>query len=68
VDIEYLHQKNYLNVSVVVTVVDIVLTKNKKIKNKIMNLKQILDYLDYICLQLWDLNEELYGQSYHENE
>jgi len=24
--------------------------------------------LDYICLQLWDLNEELYGQKYHENE
>jgi len=33
-----------------------------------MKLKQILDYLDYICLQLWDLIEELYGQKYHENE
>lgn len=33
-----------------------------------MNFKRFLDYLDYICLQLWDLNEELYGQKYHENE
>jgi len=29
------------------------------------NFKKIIDV---ICLKLWDLNEELYGQSYHENE
>jgi hypothetical protein len=29
------------------------------------NLKEIIDKL---CLELWDLNEELYGQKYDEDE